>query len=1252
MNAQNGTSQDEREFVQLRDGFFDVDELDFLSLMSQAGEFASLMKFFNLNNQVEGNWKTYFARDEAMVMAEIRMLASENIRSDLQNRIEQGNTQQSSGNVPNVSSDANTEIQKGFWLEPFVNQFETLGAQLVEQGSTAVVDLGHLISELCKKMRELNQSSQIEEDVEQVQLSSTKLSDGIARIESAGSDQKFRSQVYSMNKAIEMAQGVTISTLPATLRSMQHDPGVGLLIAFLLLYKEAQTKINRFTQRHLDFYYSKVLLMQPRPSQRDRTFLVFEPGPPGSRISVPRRTEFLARYDQQQPELSFSNDDEVTITDATVASLQTLYFERNPANSPENSMTEMIRGKSIQYPTSAWVNTIPVVPAEAAIDVVKLAPYSLFGAPKNAGTSNAGRHARIGFALASEVLLLGAGRRKIDLKLQLGTNFGATENGFSGHRDQENTFSSRMAQLAESLEMLRSDVDYKILRTMFSISLTTPESWLEILEYDASLDHDTNLLCLSFVLAPEAPAISRYLNLIHGEDYATNSPLIKLELSNTGYLYPYGLLRDVSISTVQIDVEVVGHRDLVLYNNIGQVSAAMPFNPFGPIPDIGSYLIVGANETAHKNLTDFALEVEWGGLPRNTGGFKQYYSAYQEAPEFDEISGRIQTLSGGKWLPALGPSVALFKFFTGDNGLSERRGKNSSLEDQSLQFTEIVTFKSVLAYASPASEVGIGSDLIYSPSTKGGFFKITLDRPSFMFGHHQYQLNLTNALTLNNAPRSKLLPDWLQTEKRSLPNPPYTPLINAIALNYKASCVIQLNLGATNKKDTGSEFFHLHPAGWESIQASTDSHVPLVPQIYASGNLVIGLRAQVLSGRVTLFFQMKENALPMLSESSNQLMWFYLSKNSWKMLDRARIVSDSSHGFLKQGIVTIDIPSDISQDNSILGQGLYWIRVACDSDIDKFCDLYTVHAQALQVHRDENLDTKNSAPLSIPPACIQRARRAIPGIGKITQIGPSYGGRASESLAKLRTRTAERLRHKKRAITARDYERLILEEFPDIARVKCFPNLSIRHAPDGSYCPGNVLLVVLPHLVSRGHLTLLPTVDAFLLSKVKKFITELASPSARIEVANPVYQLIQVRCKVNFKIGQDEGRGINMLDEALSDFISPWSSLGETNHFGWRLRKHEIESFILQQDFVEKVSQFSMLSIIGSDVNRFNLSDTAAVNADVNANGDILPKYPWCLAAPIKRHAIDAGEIKSVVPGLHVGIGKLEIGNTFIISAG
>lgn len=1228
MNAQNGTSQDEREFVQLRDGFFDVDEMDFLSLMSVAGEFASLMKFFNLNNQIEGNWKTYFARDEAMVMAEIRMLASEKILTDLQ------------------------ETQTGFWLAPFVNQFESLGAQLVEQGSSAVVDLGHLILELCEKMNELSQSSQVEEDVEQVQLSTTSLSDSVSRIESVASDQKFRSQVYSMNKAIEMAQGVTISTLPATLRNMQHDPGVGLLIAFLLLYKEAQTKINRFTQRHLDFYYSKVLLMQPRPSQRDRTFLVFEPSLPGSRISVPRRTEFLARYDQQLPELSFSNDDEVTITDATVVSLQTLYFERNSANSPENSMTEMIRGKSMQYPTSAWVNTIPVVSAEAAVDVVKLAPYSLFGAPKNAGSSNAGRHARIGFALASEVLLLSAGRRKVVLKLQLGTSFGATENGFSGHRDQENTFSSRMAQLAESLEMLRSDVDYKILRTMFSISLTTPESWLEILEYDASLDHDNNLLHVSFVLAPEAPAISRYLNSIHGEDYATDSPLIKLELSNTGYLYPYGLLRDISISTAQIDVEVVGHRDLALYNNIGQVSAAMPFNPFGPIPDVGSYLIAGATETAHKNLTDFELEVEWGGLPRNTGGFKQYYSTYQEAPEFDEISGRIQTLSGGKWLPALGSSVPLFKFFTGDAGSSNRRGINSSAGDQSLQFTEIVTFKSVLAYASSANEVGVDDELIYSPSTKGGFFKITLDRPSFMFGHQQYQLSLTNALTINNAPRSKLLPDWLQTEKRLLPSAPYTPLINAIALNYKASSVIQLNLGATSKKNTESAFFHLHPAGWESIQASTDSHVPLVPQIYASGNLVIGLRAaQMLSGRLTLFFQMKENALPMLSESSNQLMWFYLSKNSWKILDRARIVSDSSHGFLKQGIVTIDVPSDISQDNSILGQGLYWIRVACDSDIDKFCDLYTVHTQALQVHRDENPDTK-TAPLSIPPACIQRPRKAIPGIGKITQIGPSYGGRASESLAKLRTRTAERLRHKKRAITAHDYERLVLEEFPDIARVKCFPNLSIRHAPDGSYCPGNVLLVVLPHLVSRGHLTLLPTVDAFLLSKVKTFIMELASPSARIEVANPVYQLIQVRCKVNFKIGQDEGRGINMLDEALSDFISPWSSLGETNHFGWRLRKHEIESFILQQDFVEKVSQFSMLSIIGSDVNRFNLSDTAAVNADVNANGDILPKYPWCLAAPIKRHAIDAGEIKSVVPGLHVGIGKLEIGNTFIISAG
>ena len=50
--------------------------------------------------------------------------------------------------------------------------------------------------------------------------------------------------------------------------------------------------------------------------------------------------------------------------------------------------------------------------------------------------------------------------------------------------------------------------------------------------------------------------------------------------------------------------------------------------------------------------------------------------------------------------------------------------------------------------------------------------------------------------------------------------------------------------------------------------------------------------------------------------------------------------------------------------------------------------------------------------------------------------------REDESKDQRNARVAERIRHRARAINSWDYERLLLEEFPTIGKVACFPNCS------------------------------------------------------------------------------------------------------------------------------------------------------------------------------------------------------------------
>jgi YD repeat-containing protein len=64
-------------------------------------------------------------------------------------------------------------------------------------------------------------------------------------------------------------------------------------------------------------------------------------------------------------------------------------------------------------------------------------------------------------------------------------------------------------------------------------------------------------------------------------------------------------------------------------------------------------------------------------------------------------------------------------------------------------------------------------------------------------------------------------------------------------------------------------------------------------------------------------------------------------------------------------------------------------------------------------------------------------RKSPDTAGSVVLPYDSFGGRVAEDDSTFYTRVSERLRHKDRAITLFDYERLVLEEFPEIYKVRC-----------------------------------------------------------------------------------------------------------------------------------------------------------------------------------------------------------------------
>lgn len=1190
MTARSGTAQASRMPAALAAHYIDVDELTLAQLLVIARDSAGQVAF--AGGAPGTYWNQYFERDEIMVMAAI-----------MATRVPAATAQ-----FERLLAPAGAQPDAQRMLKAWRHQLDGWAATLQQHGGVQGADLGAMLAGLLQRVRPTLPAQRT-------------------------SRQMLRTDFLQLMEVVEMTQRAAAAHLPLALQSGQHDPGIGMLVAFVQLYRRAQDKLNRFTERHLDFYYDQVLHVRPRGAERDAAFLVFDAAPAGAAIPIPAGTRFLAPYERAAPELEFVTEHPIVVTDAHIVALHTVHFERNRLSFPESKLVERAHRAGRTYPTGCHVNLVPLVPPGLVHKGAAAPAAPLFGAPRNAALAPPGSVGRLGFALASNVLLMGHGERRVDVTLYLG-HAGAPEDGFTARLDA--VVAAAAQRPARGGAAGDPAVRYRVLNRMFTISISGSAGWITVSEYSAAPGDGhggADVLHLSFRLGPEVEAVVPYAPALHGEHYPSNCPVVRFELNPAAYVYPYGLLQGLRLVQAHVAVDVRGHRALALQNQIGLLSAAAPFQPFGPLPAVGACLIVGSPEAACKNLSAFELVLAWGGLPGGVRGLGDYYAGYGEAANasrFRDVRASLSILSDGAWTPrgaAAQPQVTLF------GAAPDAAG--------AIAAAPAVRFDRLLAQGRPMRRADGPAPFVYTPGVRGGFFKIALAGPDFLFGHHAYPLALADALGHNGHPRNR-------ARLRALPAPPYTPVLDGISLNYSASADIVATPSAE-----GDAFIRLAPMGWDAARGTGHGDDLLLPPFDDSGNLHIGVAATALRAPLTLFFHLREDALPMVEPAPRELRWSYLAGNTWRPFAPHAVRADSTHAFLRAGVVTLTLPPDITSNSTILPGGLYWLRVACDVELARFCSLYAVSTHAARVFRDLDAVAAPRAPASIAAGTITRPRQAIPGLGRVRQVTASTGGRLAESRHDMRRRTAERLRHKGQAITPDDYERLILAQFPEIDRVKCFANRSVATRAADGIRPGHVLIVGLPAFHSTGHLVHYPRLNGYLIGQVRQFIEAHVSPAVTLEVVNPVYQHIQVRCTVELRAGADPGWYVNELDAVISDFISPWSLRGNTSHFGWTIRRHDIESFILAHEGVLSVSGFSMLALSERDHDLFALTDTARPGAaGAGTGGDIEPVHPWSVAVPFKRHDITVRHADApAAAGRATGIGQMEIGSTFIIGA-
>ncbi|MEX8497515.1 hypothetical protein [Leptothrix ochracea] len=812
-----------------------------------------------------------------------------------------------------------------------------------------------------------------------------------------------------------------------------------------------------------------------------------------------------------------------------------------------------------------------------------------------------------------------------------------------------------LALLFSDAPLERSLIFDRVFRGAWTAKLSTESGWLEGIDVFAMHDDSRpSVSAVSSVSASSAPADFHVLLRLradhpaivnvnpacHGQAWAglwgsgqVSLPVLQLQLQSRSRLLASSLLQQLCLDSVGLHVEVRGLRSLELHNQMGRLDASKPFMPFGPLPDLSSYLLFGHPELAHKPLQQLRLHLRWSGLP--TSPWSAYHEAYQAAdpgtswhPQALQVQPAL--LLDGQWQTGPEKSLPLFA--------STLQGR--VLPEQSMDLSHSPLMRLHRPISGPMQQE------TYSLLSRHGYIRLQLTQANHgtqttpathAFGHALYPRLMTEKLLLN----SKL------KKPEALPNPPYTPAISAISVDYSAVERIPARPESSpDTGNTGSQLLHVGPFGVHPLRRVSQSEPIHVLQRWPSqGQLLIGLQGGSQSGQapqtiqtvgggtLSLLFKLRsQSALEPLGRPLPTLRWQAWCGESWRELESFRILMDSTQGLLRTGVIMLELPPDMSTLGPGLPPDCFWLRLLGDGDLSLLAGLQGVWTNGLVAQLEgEELATP------LPAQRILAAQDPLPGLAAVHQPWPSFGGRAVETTPQWITHTAERLRHRARACSPWDYERLVLQAFPGVYKVKCIPRSEQK--------PGAPLtVVVVPALPAGSDAdgTEAPKLDAATLAEIERFLAARMAPGQALLVRNPTYERIQVRCSLRLQTGQAVGECLRQLNTTVRHFLSPWREGGLTTHFDWRLRAEDMEALLREAAGVASVGQVSLLHITSTDDGEHRLEDTA------RGRRLIQPTQPWSLALPTRHHLLEISEH----PSMHApisGLSKLTLGSSFII---
>ncbi|EDP97190.1 hypothetical protein U8527_02545 [Kordia algicida OT-1] len=441
--------------------------------------------------------------------------------------------------------------------------------------------------------------------------------------------------------------------------------------------------------------------------------------------------------------------------------------------------------------------------------------------------------------------------------------------------------------------------------------------------------------------------------------------------------------------------------------------------------------------------------------------------------------------------------------------------------------------------------------------TTSGFLKMRLATPIYGFGTELYP-KVVAAIALFNAqiiteksedPESK---DALV----SPPNIPFVPMVSTFKGGYSASVSYDFS---TNKQSYPLQCFYNSPfANYKVYDTTLDEKIiaknttigssplrdndgniipltglPLVPTFLAKGQLFIALKDLIIPAEVSFYIELARTYTEK-AVARKKINYSYLSTTGWKPLTT---IADGTNNFTCSGIITINIPEDITTVHDMIAGNNYWIAIGTQNNPDSFPETSYLKTNGFTLQRVVATNDFSIETPKIQANIITSPQTVIPEIAATTQPFPSFGGKAAETTAQMNSRVSTRLKTKDRLMTTTDFFNTIRFEFPEVYYSKSSYDKSKKQI-------NTYVLKRVANVTDTN--AFVPLLNECYELNIQEYLKTRVSPFVNVSVENFELNYVQITANIQLQPNEDVTTVAKEVNNGINLFLAPWITSAQT----------------------------------------------------------------------------------------------------------